>query len=62
MAVAVLCVVLCFQHLSMSLCGYLLPDLNLPLCGLAFVFVLFFLRVRTPEGTVASKIKRVDWL
>jgi len=36
--------------------------MNLPLCGIAFAFVLFFLRVRTPEGSVSAKIKRVDWL
>jgi len=37
-------------------------DLNLPLSAVAFVLVLFFLRVRTPEGSIGSKIKRVDWM
>ncbi|KAI0088174.1 MFS general substrate transporter [Irpex rosettiformis] len=35
--------------------------INLPLSGIAFTLVLFFLRVRTPEGSITSKVKRVDW-
>ncbi|KAM5536101.1 hypothetical protein V8D89_010200 [Ganoderma adspersum] len=34
--------------------------LNLPLTGIAFLLVLSFLRVRTPPGTVRSKLKRLD--
>ena len=37
-------------------------DLNLPLTGIAFLLVLSFLRVRTPPGTVKSKLKRLDIL
>ncbi|KAJ3555468.1 hypothetical protein NM688_g2562 [Phlebia brevispora] len=35
--------------------------LNLPITGIALTLVTFFLRVRTPEGSVVSKLKRVDW-
>ena len=37
-------------------------DLNLPLIGLAFALVLVFLRVRTPPGTIKSKLSRLDVL
>ncbi|KAI0636102.1 Mfs1.1 [Trametes polyzona] len=36
--------------------------LNLPLAGIAFFLVTFFLRVRTPEGSLGKKLKRVDWM
>jgi hypothetical protein len=36
--------------------------INLPLCGLAMLAVLFYLRVRTPPGTVKEKMAKVDWL
>ncbi|KAI0363882.1 iron permease [Pilatotrama ljubarskyi] len=36
--------------------------LNLPLAGIAFIFVAIFLRVRTPEGTVRDKLARIDWV
>lgn len=39
-----------------------MTDLNLPLTGIAFVFTLFFLRVKTPEGSTKSKLLRIDWL
>ncbi|KAF7792059.1 hypothetical protein EIP86_003087 [Pleurotus ostreatoroseus] len=35
--------------------------INLPLTGVAFFLVWFFLRVRTPEGSMKEKLKRVDW-
>ncbi|KAH8103096.1 iron permease [Cristinia sonorae] len=35
--------------------------LNLPLSGLAFILVAVFLKVRTPEGSIVEKLKRVDW-
>lgn len=35
--------------------------LNLPLSGMAFVLVIIFLKVRTPEGSISSKMARVDW-
>ncbi|KAI0826235.1 iron permease [Irpex lacteus] len=38
-----------------------LTDINLPLSGISFFLVLFFLRVRTPAGSIISKVKRVDW-
>ncbi|TBU37707.1 major facilitator superfamily domain-containing protein [Dichomitus squalens] len=34
--------------------------LNLPLIGIAFFLVLFFLRVRTPPGSVREKLSRLD--
>ncbi|KAF8588276.1 iron permease [Ramaria rubella] len=36
--------------------------LNLPLTGIAFVLVLFFLRVKTPPGKTLEKLARVDWI
>ncbi|TFY60742.1 hypothetical protein EVG20_g7308 [Dentipellis fragilis] len=36
--------------------------LNLPVTAIAFVLVLFFLRVRTPEGRIRDKLARVDWI
>ncbi|KAH9847848.1 MFS multidrug transporter [Lenzites betulinus] len=36
--------------------------INLPLAGAAFVLVAIFLRVRTPEGSLRSKLARVDWI
>ncbi|KAJ7432135.1 iron permease [Mycena galericulata] len=36
--------------------------LNLPLSGIAFVLVSFFLRVRTPPGSMREKLARVDWV
>lgn len=29
---------------------------------MAFVLVILFLNVRTPEGSISSKMARVDWL
>lgn len=45
-----------------TLINGILSDINLPLSGISFTLVLFFLRVRTPEGSIISKVKRVDWL
>ncbi|TCD69560.1 hypothetical protein EIP91_007184 [Steccherinum ochraceum] len=36
--------------------------INLPLCGVAFALVVFFLRVRSPKGSIWMKLKRVDWI
>ncbi|KAH8832958.1 major facilitator superfamily domain-containing protein [Flagelloscypha sp. PMI_526] len=36
--------------------------LNLPVSGIAFGFVLTCLRVRTPPGSIASKLQAVDWI
>ncbi|KAJ6476741.1 iron permease [Mycena vitilis] len=36
--------------------------INLPASAFAFLFVLFFLRVRTPAGGVWTKLATVDWL
>ncbi|KAF7797451.1 hypothetical protein EIP86_008648 [Pleurotus ostreatoroseus] len=36
--------------------------LNLPVTGISIGLVWMFLRVRTPEGSVWSKLKRVDWV
>ncbi|THH32797.1 hypothetical protein EUX98_g1387 [Antrodiella citrinella] len=35
--------------------------INLPLSGVAFALVTIFLKVRAPEGSIAEKLKRVDW-
>ncbi|TCD64404.1 hypothetical protein EIP91_004120 [Steccherinum ochraceum] len=35
--------------------------MNLPLTGIAFILVFFFLRVRTPPGTMREKFSRIDW-
>lgn len=37
-------------------------DLNLPVTGIAFTLVFFFLSVKTPEGSITAKLKRVDWV
>ncbi len=37
-------------------------DLNLPLTGFAFALVLFFLRVKTPPGSLKEKLSRIDAL
>lgn len=37
-------------------------DLNLPVTGVAFTLVFFFLSVKTPEGSITAKLKRVDWV
>ncbi|KAF7355665.1 MFS domain-containing protein [Mycena sanguinolenta] len=36
--------------------------LNLPLTAIAFVLVFTFLSVRQPEGSVRSKLAKVDWI
>ncbi|CDO75065.1 hypothetical protein BN946_scf184605.g6 [Trametes cinnabarina] len=36
--------------------------LNLPLAGIAFIFVTIFLKVRTPPGTLQEKLARIDWI
>ncbi|KAH8828833.1 major facilitator superfamily domain-containing protein [Flagelloscypha sp. PMI_526] len=36
--------------------------LNLPIAGIAMAFVLVFLRVKTPPGTIMSKLAIVDWI
>ncbi|KAH8824453.1 MFS multidrug transporter [Flagelloscypha sp. PMI_526] len=35
---------------------------NLPVSGVVFVVVLLFLRVKTPEGTLQSKVAAIDWI
>lgn len=41
--------------------AHALADLNLPLSGIALVLVWFFLRVRTPPGSMRSKLAQIDW-
>ncbi|KAJ7066027.1 iron permease [Mycena amicta] len=36
--------------------------LNLPLCGISLVLVAFFLKVRSPPGTIREKLGEVDWI
>jgi len=36
--------------------------LNLPLCGIAIGLVLLFMDLKTPEGTVREKVKRIDFV
>jgi len=37
-------------------------DMNLPICGVAAVFVLLFLRLRTPEGSLKEKASKIDYV
>lgn len=37
-------------------------DLNLPISGVALFLVVFFLRVKAPEGSLKDKIAKIDWL
>jgi hypothetical protein len=41
---------------------FILPDLNIPICGFAAVLVFAFLKLRVPPGTFWEKTKRIDWL
>ena len=54
----------CKLVLSLLLCVlsnlFRRPDLNIPLCSIAFVLVLIYLRVRTPGGSVREKVLRID--
>ncbi|KAJ6482029.1 major facilitator superfamily domain-containing protein [Mycena vitilis] len=36
--------------------------LNIPICGLAAILVILFLRLRTPPGTLREKFARIDYL
>ncbi|KAI0826717.1 Mfs1.2 [Trametes gibbosa] len=36
--------------------------LNLPICGLAMVMVMIFMKLPTPSGSLTSKLNRMDWL
>ncbi|KAK1218774.1 hypothetical protein PQX77_018519 [Marasmius sp. AFHP31] len=36
--------------------------LNLPICGVAVLAVIFILRLPTPQGTLSSKLKKMDWI
>ncbi|KAI0364582.1 MFS general substrate transporter [Pilatotrama ljubarskyi] len=36
--------------------------LNLPVCGVALILILLFLRLPTPPGTFAEKFSRLDWI
>ncbi|KAL0960432.1 hypothetical protein HGRIS_005475 [Hohenbuehelia grisea] len=36
--------------------------LNLPICGLAAILVLLFMKLPTPPGSFSSKLRRLDWI
>ncbi|KZT52008.1 iron permease [Calocera cornea HHB12733] len=36
--------------------------LNLPLCGIAWGLTFWFLKLKRPEGSIRSKISRIDWI
>ncbi|KAJ8089892.1 hypothetical protein PM082_018470 [Marasmius tenuissimus] len=36
--------------------------LNLPICGVAVLAVVFILRLPIPQGTLSSKLKKMDWI
>ncbi|KAL8822773.1 MAG: hypothetical protein Q9191_006497 [Dirinaria sp. TL-2023a] len=36
--------------------------INLPIIGVAFIFVVFFLRLKFKATNLASKLRRVDWI
>jgi hypothetical protein len=35
-------------------------DLNIPICGFTLVLVVLFLNLRTPSGSFATKLKKID--
>ena len=37
-------------------------DLNIPICGVAGLIMILFLRLRTPPGTLKEKLRRIDWV
>ena len=39
-----------------------LSDLNLPIIPIAMTFVILFLKLPTPKGTIREKLARVDWM
>jgi hypothetical protein len=39
-----------------------MPDLNIPLSGIAALLVVCFLRLKTPGGSVTQKLRRIDWM
>ncbi|KAJ6476037.1 Mfs1.2 [Mycena vitilis] len=41
---------------------HLCVDLNLPVCGVAFILTLLFLSLPTPPGTLREKLRRMDWI
>ncbi|KAF2190863.1 MFS general substrate transporter [Zopfia rhizophila CBS 207.26] len=36
--------------------------INLPFCGLAFVIIPVFAQLKTPDGRIREKLRKVDWL
>lgn len=36
--------------------------LNIPICAIAAALFVTFLKVRTPQGTLKEKLRRIDWL
>ncbi len=36
--------------------------LNIPLCGIAIVLTVFFLRVHTPKASLRDKLTQMDWM
>ncbi|KAI0729744.1 iron permease [Fomitopsis betulina] len=36
--------------------------LNIPICGVAGLIMVLFLRVQTPPGTLGEKLRRIDWI
>lgn len=51
-----------FTSVHASMTHSVLPDLNLPLTGIAMTLVFFYLRVKIPPGSMRSKLARIDWL
>ena len=37
-------------------------DLNLPIAAIAALFVAIFMELPTPPGTLADKVRRMDWM
>lgn len=48
-------VVIMYQRLSPQ-------DLNLPITGVAALFIVLFLKLPTPPGTFREKLARMDWM
>lgn len=40
----------------------LVTDLNIPISGVSFALVLFFLKLRKPPGTFREKLAKMDWM
>lgn len=54
--------ILFVSSLSTMTTSDILLDLNIPICAIAAALFVTFLKVRTPQGTLKEKLRRIDWL